>query len=56
MKREVIYVRRYVPKPVRIYLWIVFLFVVIGSLVNTYRFYRYNQEKQHHVHTRRSAR
>ena len=53
MKPQVIYVRRYIPKPVRVLFWVLFLGIAIESLFFTVPtlYHVYISSRKPHVHT-----
>jgi hypothetical protein len=55
MRRQVVYTRRYISKPVRIFLWIVFAVILVQSVIQTFRVWHYIETRRQNVHTHRTA-
>ena len=52
----ILFLLRRTPRPIRLLALAVFVGLVIESVAHTFSVYRNIQEKQQHVHTRRSTR
>lgn len=50
------YLFRRLPRPFKILLAIMLTIFAVQSIAHTFSLYRYSQERQQHVHSRRSAR
>jgi hypothetical protein len=55
MNRQVIYTRRYIPRPIRYIFWFLLIGIVIESVIHTTVMLHSVMARRHDVHTHRSA-